>query len=56
MESLLERINALTHQRQELRSAGLPSEALEDNRLEIVRLQWELSRALIARYGQPSAA
>ncbi len=55
VESLLDRLNALTHERQELRSAGTSGPALEDNRLEIVRLQWELSRALIERYG-PSAA
>ena len=50
VDSLLGRINAHTSERQELRGRGADRESLEQNRLEIVRLQWELSRALIARH------
>jgi hypothetical protein len=42
------RIRRLGARRQELRRRGASRSALERNRLEIVRLQWELSRTAIA--------
>ena len=60
VEALVARIHALTGERQSLRSAGGSRSDLEQNRLAIVQLQWQLSRALIARYGaaghEPTAA
>jgi hypothetical protein len=50
VESLAERIDALTRQRQELRATGAGSVALEQNRVAIAGAQWELSYALIERY------
>jgi hypothetical protein len=49
-EVLLERVAILVHQRQSLRAGGAGRAALERNRAEITRAQWELSRALIARH------
>ena len=50
VEHLTARIRALVSERQRLRAGAAAPEALEENRLEIVRLQWTLSRALIARH------
>jgi hypothetical protein len=50
VESLLETIGDLVAERQALRSRGGTPLALERNRRRIAKLQWELSRALIARY------
>lgn len=47
------RIERLVLARQELRSLGAPAGALERNRLEIVRAQWELAYALVERYCPP---
>ncbi len=47
---LNERIQCLVSDRQALRQAAGAPEALEENRLEICRLQHELSRALIAAF------
>jgi hypothetical protein len=49
-EVLLERVAILVHERQALRARGAGRAALERNRAEITRAQWELSRALIARH------
>ena len=50
METLTELHAALVRERQTLRADGGTGDALEQNRLAIVRCQWELSRALIERY------
>ena len=51
VESLGLRIRALVVERQALRERGAGKRALERNRLELVRCQRELSRALIERHG-----
>jgi hypothetical protein len=56
VEALAELHAALVRERQQLRSGGADSAELERNRLAIVHCQWELSRALIARYLSPAAA
>jgi hypothetical protein len=56
LEGLKELHTTLVDERQQLRSNGAPAEELERNRLAIVNCQWELSRALIERYLEPSAA
>ena len=54
VESLGLRIRALVVERQALRDRGAGKRALERNRLELVRCQRELSRALIERHrGEP---
>jgi hypothetical protein len=47
LQALLDRLGV---ERQQLRLDGASAAALERNRLEIARLQWELSYALIDRY------
>ena len=47
MESLAARIAELVAERQELRAAGSPPAAIERNRVQLVRAQWELAHALI---------
>ncbi len=54
VEDLLERIGSATTERQALRDRGAAAEAIEANRIELARLQWELSYALIERY-RPAA-
>ena len=44
----------LVDERQQLRDRGATVAELERNRLAIVNCQWELSRALIARYLPPA--
>ena len=56
VETLLAELNRLTGERQQLRSDGCGADGLEQNRREIVRLQWQLARALIDRYSAPTAA
>jgi len=56
VEELLDRLGALTAERQRLRLDGATQATLERNRLEIARTQWELSYALIARYVDTAAA
>jgi len=55
VERLLRRIAALVAERQELRGRDLREDDLEQNRLEIVRCQSELNRALIHVYGRRAA-
>ena len=49
VEALQNHLGGLLREREELRAAGSPL-ALERNRREIVRAQWDLSYALIERY------
>jgi hypothetical protein len=55
-EELTARIARLQAQRQALRVRDASEAALERNRLQIARAQWELAHALIERYlTQPAA-
>jgi hypothetical protein len=56
VEDLQAEIGVLTAERQRLRTIGSNESDLERNRLEIARLQWELSHALIGRYLRTAAA
>jgi hypothetical protein len=56
VELLQTEIGVLCSERQRLRAAGAPDGELEQNRLEIARLQWELSHALIGRFARTAAA
>jgi hypothetical protein len=49
-EDLAMRIGLLVAERQELRDSGASDTALERNRLQIARAQWELGHALIDLY------
>jgi hypothetical protein len=49
VEALQEALGGLLRERELLRSSGA-KRALERNRCEIVRLQWELTHALVRRY------
>ncbi len=50
VERLVERIGALTTERQRLRERRAAPTSLERNRIRLARAQWELSHALIDRY------
>lgn len=50
VEALAVRIAELVVERQELRVSGAPPAAVERNRRQIARAQWELAHALIDRY------
>jgi hypothetical protein len=50
VESLSEEIRGLVYERQTLRTVGAGADALERNRVELVRAQQELVRALIRRH------
>ena len=47
VEALTLRISALVAERQQLRDRGASETALERNRLQLARAQWELGHALI---------
>jgi hypothetical protein len=49
VEALQEVLGGLLHERELLRSSGA-KRALERNRREMVRVQWELSHALLERF------
>ena len=44
------RITTLVAERQELRGSGAAGAAIEQNRVQIARAQWELAHALIERH------
>jgi hypothetical protein len=50
VEVLAVRIGELVAERQELRERSAPPAAIERNRRQIARAQWELAHALIDRY------
>jgi len=50
VEALKDALGELLEEREELRVVGADRETLERNRQQIVTVQWELSRALIARH------
>jgi hypothetical protein len=50
VEALQELLGGLVREREELRGAGADRVTLERNRRAIVRVQWQLSHALIARH------
>jgi hypothetical protein len=56
VEDLQAEISVRCAERQDLRASGGDDGALERNRLEIARLQWELSHALIGRHARTAAA
>jgi hypothetical protein len=57
VESLAEEIGQIVSERQELRAAGAPIAALEENRRRLTAAQAQLSRLLIERHlPQPSVA
>jgi hypothetical protein len=47
VESLADLIADLVVERQQLRAAGSPTAAIERNRIQLARAQWELAHALI---------
>ena len=49
VEALQNLLGGLLREREQLRATGTDAE-LERNRREIVSVQWDLSRALVARY------
>jgi hypothetical protein len=56
VESLAARIADLVTERQELRAAGSPAAAIERNRVQLARAQWELAHALIDEHLTESTA
>jgi hypothetical protein len=58
VEALTLRVAELVSERQRLRERGASETALEKNRTQLVRAQWELGHALIDRHlpaAQPAA-
>ena len=56
VEELSARLGDLVAERQELRARSASAKALERNRVQIARTQWELSQMLIDRYLPAAAA
>ena len=58
VEALTLRVAELVSERQQLRDRGASETALERNRIQLARAQWELGHALIERHlpaAQPAA-
>ncbi|HEX3687855.1 MAG TPA: hypothetical protein VHU60_09725 [Gaiellaceae bacterium] len=55
VEALTLRVAGLVAERQQLREGGASDTALERNRIQIARAQWELGRALIDRHLPPAS-
>jgi len=58
VEALTLRVAELVSERQQLRERGASETALEKNRVQLARAQWELGHALIDRHlpaAQPAA-
>jgi hypothetical protein len=55
VDMLAVRIAELIGERQELRAAGSPRAAIERNRVQLARAQWELAHALIDEHLADSA-
>jgi predicted nucleotidyltransferase len=55
VELLTLRVAELVAERQQLRERGANDTALERNRIQIARAQWELGHALIDRHLQPAS-
>ena len=53
VEALTLRVAELVSERQQLRERGASETALEKNRVQLVRAQWELGHALIDRHLSP---
>jgi predicted nucleotidyltransferase len=53
VEVLTLRVAELVSERQQLRERGASETALEKNRIQLVRAQWELGHALIDRHLPP---
>jgi hypothetical protein len=53
VEALTLRVAELVSERQQLRERGASETALEKNRVQLVRAQWELGHALIDRHLLP---
>ena len=53
VEALTLRVAELVSERQQLRERGASETALEKNRIQLVRAQWELGHALIDRHLPP---
>ena len=53
VEALTLRVAELVSERQQLRERGASETALEKNRVQLVRAQWELGHALIDRHLPP---
>ena len=56
VEEIRDLIERIVRERQQLRSAGASRPRLESNRVELIRAQWALARALTERYGGREAA
>jgi hypothetical protein len=54
VEALTLRVAELVAERQQLREGGASDSALERNRVQIARAQWELGHALIDRHLSPA--
>ena len=53
VEALTLRVAELVSERQQLRERGASETALEKNRIQLARAQWELGHALIDRHLPP---